>query len=349
MIRIITDMIGGSAQSTQHLPKATMEQVSGAIANGRASVVELLHRCSIPAKLQASVWAFLIGVYPLENVDANIKEKYLVVKRQWVSVTESQLIRSHLLLDDVKRCTQYIDANRQQFISVVVAHPAVLTLAFNIFMAILRVYHFIDKHFDVLKHIFRVFLWMFVEDIDITPTHCIFVGPGGIRYDQDTLEALMFWSIIYIFEGGETRRLLEISNPADHDTTEAISDFVFLVYPSMFRHLNTIGVKNFDRLIPSIIGHFSTFLPLCDCIDLWLAAAASPSFLDFTQFMLVSCLVLNFPNLFLSHSVPDQDLQPIIEQAFEYIDHRYLERASFILGERAREMVAQRIAQGGDL
>jgi hypothetical protein len=111
----------------------------------------------------------------------------------------------------------------------------------------------------------------------------------------------------------------------------------------MFRHLHLIGVKNFDRLIPLLISHFSTMLPLCDCIDLWLSAAASPSFLEFTQFMIISCLVLNFPNMLQLEHVPEQDLQPMVEQAFQYIDHRYLERSSFILGERARAMVDDKI------
>jgi hypothetical protein len=345
IVRIITDMIGGSAQSPNlHLPKATAEQINDAISNSRESVVDLLHRHSVPAPMKAIVWGFLIGLHPLDNFDRQLKQQYLTVRSQWKTVTESQLMRSKLLLARINRCTAYIEANRQQFISVVVTHPAILTLAFNIFMCVSHVFNFIEKHFDVLKHFVRLFLWMFVQDISMeVPDRITFVGPSGLEYDEDTLEALIFWSIVFVFEAGETRRLLEISNPDENETIETISDFIFLVYPSMFKHLHQIGVKNYDRLIPFLTGHFCTLLPLCDCIDLWLAAAASPSFLEFTQFMLISCLFLTFPNLVLFKPNADQDLQPVIEQAFEFIDHRYLEKASFSLGKRGRAMVEEKL------
>jgi hypothetical protein len=344
LIRRLTDMIGGAAQSAKtYLPLAAVEQVREAVAESRAAVADLVRRHSVPESMKGSVWAVLIGLHPLDRLDPRLKERYMVVKRQWTTITEAQLHRSKLLLGHVNRCTRYVEANRQQFISVVAAHPAILNLTFNIFMAILRVYNFIDKHFDVVKAIFRVFLWMFVRDVAETPDQTIFIGEDGLTYDEDTLETIIFWSILYVFEAAETRRLLELPKPADHETTEAICDFIFLVYPSMFKHLHQIGVRTFDRLIPLFTAHMSTLLPLCDCLDLWLAAAASPSFLEFTQFMLIACLFFNFPNMFSLEPSADQDLQPAIEQAFEYIDHRYLATASFTLSEKAREMVRERL------
>jgi hypothetical protein len=342
LFRAITDMIGVVGQN--HMPKATADQVYAAIATSRDAMVALLQRYCIGDAQKATVWAFLIGLYPLEDFNPQMKEDYLIVKRQWNSATDSQLHRSRILIRDMKNCADYIRANCQQFVSVVVPHRAVLKLAFDVFMSILRIFHFIEKHFRVLKDIFRVFLWMYVEDIiSSTAAGTLFLGPNNVKFDEDTLEAIIFWSIVYIFEAGETRRVLEIAASAGHEVTETISDFVLLLHPSMFRHLHQIGVRSFERLAPVLATHLSRFLPLCDCIDVWLAAAASPSFLEFTQFMLISALIFNFPNMFSLDPLPDQDLQPLIEQAFEFIDHRYLASASFVLGVRGKEMAEEKL------
>jgi hypothetical protein len=59
--------------------------------------------------------------------------------------------------------------------------------------------------------------------------------------------------------------------------------------------------------------------------------------------MLISALIFNFPNMFALDPLPDQDLQPLIEQAFEFIDHRYLASASFVLSVRGKEMAHEKL------
>jgi hypothetical protein len=190
--------------------------------------------------------------------------------------------------------------------------------------------------------LFRVFLWMFVADI-APGDRVMFRGPHGLEFDEDTLETIIFRSIVYVFEAGETRSLLALAGHADGEITESINDFIFVMHPSMYRHLYQIGVKSFDRLAPFIITHLSCFLPLCDCTDVWLAAAASSSFLEFTQYMLISSMVFSFPNMFSVEPVPDQDLQPIIEQAFDLLDYRYLIVVSFVLSIHGKEMLQEQL------
>jgi hypothetical protein len=209
-------------------------------------------------------------------------------------------------------------------------------------MSLLQVFHFLNRHFDCITALFSAVLWMFVVDTDRDGTG--FVDQNRRGYDEETLETLIFWSILYFLEADETKRLLEVTNPAENDCTEIISDFIFLVHSAMFKHLHQIGVRSFDQLIPLITSHMGTLLPLCDCLDLWLAALATPSFLEFTQVMTISCLFFNFPNTTAPAQTADQDLQSMIEKTLEFVDHRYLEMTSFVLVERAAEFIENRFA-----
>jgi hypothetical protein len=75
IVRTISDLIGASAQFRSiHLPKATAEQVNGAISVSRDAVVNLLHRHSIPLSMKAIIWNFLIGLHPF---DENVKTQYI--------------------------------------------------------------------------------------------------------------------------------------------------------------------------------------------------------------------------------------------------------------------------------
>jgi hypothetical protein len=247
--------------------------------------------------------------------------------------------RSRLLRDTFTGCEQYIRAHRQQFISVAVTDPSVVTVAFNVFRSVVQVYHFIQKHFDILKDIFRALLWMFVKDIKVLGSEVGFVSHTGVVFDRETLEVLIFWSIIFIFEAGETRRLLETSDLKRHTLTQSINDFIFLFHPSMFQVHREIGLKNYDALLPLIAGHLSSQLALCDCVDIWIASFASPSFLEFTEYILIACLFFNFPNVFSIDTLPDQDILPIIEQAFASLELGYLETAAFVFAESSREWI----------
>jgi hypothetical protein len=342
LIRRLSDLVGGAASANASwLPKASAEQVSSALSS-RSAVIDLLRHHSIPDALKGDVWCFMIGLRPLCE---DAISRYRVVKGQWMTITESQLQRSSLLWNDIHQCSNYIQTHQQQFVSVVVAHSSILKLAFDVFVSLLHVFHFLERHFDCLKGLFRAFLWMFVTDIARADGDgTVFLGQNGREYDEETLETLIFWSILYVLEAGETRRLLEVTKPADNDCTEAISDFIFLVHPAMFKHLHQIGVRSFERLIPLVTSHMSTLLPLCDCLDLWLAALAAPSFLEFTQVMIICCLFFNFPNAIPAAQTADQDLQPMIEKALEFVDHRYLEMTSFVLVERAAELIESRFA-----
>jgi hypothetical protein len=343
----LTDAIGSGAQSTKNLmSKASPEQIQAAFAS-RARLIELVRHFSIPHHLKADVWCRLIGLAPLDNVSPDRKRGYITVKQQWQNVTESQLQRSRLLRESFNKCSNYIQSNRQKFVSIVVSDPSVVSVAFNVFMSVLHVYQFIQNHFDVLKDIFRVLLWLFVKDVEKNQAgETVFVSQSHTIFDQETLEVLIFWSILFILEAGETRRLLETPDAKKTQITEFITNFLFLIHPGMFSVLHGAGVRSYDRLIPLLAGHMSSILALCDCFDVWLAAFATPSFLGFTEFMVLSCLFMNFPNMLLLEYSPDQDIVALIEQPFTYVDLPYIETASFVLSERAEGMIEAKLPAG---
>jgi hypothetical protein len=139
--------------------------------------------------------------------------------------------------------------------------------------------------------------------------------------------------------------------PDENEAAETISDFIFLVYPAMFQHLHQIGLHDFERLVPLLTDHFCTLMPLCDCVDIWLAAAAYPSFLEFTQFMLIACLFLAFPNVVSMQGMEEQDLHRVVQHAVKVLDHRYLEKVVFSLGSGGGQWgkKSSGVSRGGNL
>lgn len=341
LIEKITNMIGVYAvtASKENLPKASVEQLTQAMASSKEDVKKILRQYTVPDVMKADVWAYLIGLAPLDNLNPEIVSQYTRVKTQWQTTSHSQYVRSKLLRERLTACMNYVNTNKQSLLSVSVPDNSILTVAFNVFMSIVQVYHFATDHMDTLKNVFRVFLWLFVKDIDETGK---FVGWNGFTMDMDSLETVIFWSIIFMMEGGEMRRMMETPASDRVHLIEPVRDFIFLAHPSMFKHLHLTGT-NYSKLVPHVMNHLSTLLPLCDCIDTWFAALTAPCFVEFIEYIIISCLFFNFPNMISREQSTEQDLKSIIQQSFEFVGHRYLIIASFVLSERSEELVSETI------
>lgn len=345
LIEKITNMIGVYAvtSSKENLPKASVEQLTQAMSSSKADVKKLLRQYTVPDAMKADVWAYLIGLAPLNNLNPELIKQYTRIKTQWKTTSQSQYVRSKLIRERLSACIDYVNANKQAFLSVAVSDTSVLTVAFNVFMSVSQVYQFASDHKDTLKNVFRVFLWLFVKDITKDDKGGqLFVGSNGVTMDIESLETVIFWSILFIMEGGEMRRMMETPESELAHLVQPISDFIFLAHPSMFKHLHTTGV-NYSKIAPLVMNHLSTLLPLCDCIDTWFAALTAPCFIEFIEYIIISCLFFNFPNMISREQNSDQDLKAIIQQSFEFVGHRYLIIASFVLSERSEELVSEMI------
>jgi hypothetical protein len=98
-----------------------------------------------------------------------------------------------------------------------------------------------------------------------------------------------------------------------------------------------IGLKNYDGLLPLLSSYLSSHLALCDCVSIWVAAFASPKFLEFPEYILIARLFFNFSNVFSIDTLPGQDRLPVIDQAFASLELGYLKTAAFILPESSHE------------
>ena len=335
MMTTIVSWLGSPSEG--EAPTATIEQVDAAL----TSVVEmkkLVKRFSVPVERKADVWAFLVGLYsPDLELKPSLREQFLTIKKQWKTVTQSQYSRGEVLRKRFAECTDFVTKNKQTLFTVVVVDPFILTLAFDVLMSVTQVYMFMENHLGSLKDLFRVFLWMFVKNLEKRNDQPVFIGHNNKEMDVDTLEALIFWSILFMMEMGEIRRMLKSPDSTSNELMKQISDVIFLLHPLMYRHLHSRGLTNFKDLAPMITTHLST-LPLCDCADIWISALASDNFADLTHFMVIACLFFSLPETISR----EQPLTTIVEQTFQCLGHRYLITAAFVINERFREIVAEK-------
>ncbi|OHT11705.1 hypothetical protein TRFO_18765 [Tritrichomonas foetus] len=320
---------------------------------------KFLTKFFIPNERKADVWAFLTGLGPLDTINENRKNEYLALRNQWKSITQSQWRRSKILRDSFNLLNQSIGQNKQKLITVV-DDPSIIAVVFNVIMSLCHCYNFLSQKHNEQIHLIRVFLFMFVQRTEKTVIKTetsnsnsnnnqnVKITYYGYReslsYSSDDLETILFWSMLFILERGEVRRLLELPEKEKGSITAQVNDTIYIVHPLLYELLLKKGVKTFDRLIPLLTMHFSTLLPSCDCTDIWIAATAAPNFFGFIQFMVVSCFFVNFPNIMSLQPQKDQDLMKMIEPIFQVLDHYYLESVAFTLMQKSSELIQEGLA-----
>ena len=345
MTMIESYSISISAPSKHEEPAATLEQVDEAMVSTE-KLKALVRRFSVPVEKKSDVWSYLIGLStgaPELELKPYLKEQYLKIKTQWKTVTKSQYSRGSVLRTRFTKTMDFVNQNKKPLMTVVVTDSFILTLAFDVFMAIIQVYAFMESHLETVRDLFRVFLWMFVKNLEHRNREIVFIGNNNKEMDVDTLETLIFWSILYMMEAGEIRRMLESSESADSATEQLekqIGDVIFLLHRSMYRHLSRKGLTNFKDLMPMITTHLSGITTLCACTDIWISALASNSFADFTRFMVISSLFFSLPTTISREPTARQPITAIIEQAFQCVDHRYFIMAAFVITEQLKSMIS---------
>jgi hypothetical protein len=319
------------------MPLATADQLSNALSSPE-SLNGLLKHFSIPDDQKAEVWLFQLGFTTPGQVPDAIRSWYSDIKGSWCHVTESQYRRSQLTSSSFRACSDYIEGYRT-FFQEIVGDPTIISIAFNVFMNIIQVYHCFVDHLDLLRTPFGVLLRIFVDKTRTANGDTVFIGRKGQQYDRETLEIMLFWSLLFLLEAGESRLLVD-EKDGTHQIAEEVNSFIFLVHPQLFKCLFDAGVRDYDDLGPLLMTFFASELKWNQCADIWLAAMASPNIMTFIQYLLIASLFFNFPNIFSLEKAENRSLLPVVKQAFEFVDHRYLEVFSFVLSEHRHELIA---------
>jgi hypothetical protein len=315
------------------LREASAEAVMAALGS-RSDLRALLRQFSVPDRLKWRAWLSVIGLYPVDSISDELRRQYLVAKGQWATITKSQFGRSLIFRRTLNETLELVRGSKAGLLGIV-NNPAILPVAEAVMLTVVHLFQGIVKHREIVLDILKVVLWMLVEGVRQAKDP-VFVNREGIEYDATTLEILTFWFILFILEEGETRIGLQNAD-AKFDPTETMADFIMLVHSALAQKIHLVG--GYAPLRPVLAGHFSATLPPAKCTDVWLAASAVGSFKDFTQFMLVSCLLFNFPMLSAG-----SDLQKVIQgTAGGLVPHTYLEASSFVLCERGQDMVRQHL------
>jgi hypothetical protein len=328
LLATLTQAIG--IKRDRVMQDATPDEVMAALSS-RSQLRTLLAHASVPDRLKWRAWLVLIGLYPVESIGDEFRRQYQSVKLQWKTITKSQFSRGQFFRTTLDGALEFIQINCHAILGIV-DNKAIIGIAQSVLLTIVHLFQSVGKQLDILLDIFKVLLWILVKTVQ-GGSEPLFVNGEGVEYNSETLELLLFWSFLFIFEVGETRlSLLE----GKYDPTEEISDFITLVHEPLAQKIFSMG--GYGRLRPVIAGQFSTALPVDKCADVWLAAAAAKSFKDFIQFTLVACLLFNFPMM-----SAETDLQTVIAPTLQLISHRYLEAAAFVLCERAQDMVREHL------
>jgi hypothetical protein len=327
----LTPAIGQTSDCSMR--EASDEAVMAALGS-RSDLRALLRQFSIPDHLKWRAWLSVIGLYPVDSIGDELRRQYWVAKRQWSTITRSQLGRSQLFRRNMNDTLELVRGSDSGLLGVV-NDAAILPVAEAVMLTVVHVFHGFVKYRQIVLDMLKVVLWMLVDSVR-GAADPVFVNREGIEYDATTLEIMAFWSIVFIFEEGETRISLQDTD-TKFDPTETMADFITLIHSALAQKIHRIG--GYGPLRTLLSGHLSATLPPAKCADVWLAASALESFRDFTQFMLISCLLFNFPMMSAA-----SDLQNLIRAtAGGLVPHRYLEASAFVLCERARDMVREHL------
>ena len=304
----------------------------------KENMKKLLYNHNISNDKKADVWGYLIGIYPLNEIPKERRETYSRIKNQWTSITKSQYLRSKIIYQDINTLIDCIKNNKQKIMTVI-PDRIIIKIVFNVLMSLRQLYHFLDGHYNDLIMIIRVFLWMFVKDTVFKKGEKLFIIHDDLLYDNEELETVLFWSMLYFIEKNEVRRLYENEEIAKIYIIEEINNFISSTHPEMHKLLQQKGISDFNRIIPLFTMGFSSILPFCDCADLWITAMSSSNFYLFIEYMIISCIFFNFPNILLLPQGKKQDIIPFIEQIFLLLDHYYVENTTFRLMENVENLL----------
>jgi hypothetical protein len=326
--RISLAVSSTAASPKKSAPTASAESIAEAF-QSRHAMRELLLSSRVEDQLKWRVWLFMLGLYPTDTLNESFSSQYLNVRTLWYSITRSQAKRSQRLGTGLSAVVAFLENHRNDLLCVV-ADPAVLAVIRSVLLSIVYLFWSIADHLDAVLAILKVLLWLFVTRVE-NGDH--FVNPEGDIFDSEKLEILLFWSLLYVLEIGETRVNLQNS-----DSRLAGDDFIIIVQYGFAALIQPKG--GYEQLRPIVATHLATMLPPSKCMDVWLTAVATPSFAEFTEFMVVTAVLLSFGALLAS---PPNPLETFVRPTFACVGLDYLRAVAFFFQSNAREMVEERL------
>lgn len=316
---------------TKYHTLSETEQASD-ITNAFTSLDEmrkLIRSYIIPPDLKSDIWAYLIKIYPLNDLPKSIVTQYSQVKSQWISVTQSQYTRASVLKEVFLLITKKVNQSRKEFEDI---SSIPLEVHFNVIMALIQVYHFLSNHFEELAKVYQIFEWLFIKEFRVKEDKSLEIRVNKDTWvNQDQLETILFWSMINMLEVGELRRLFEIEDNHKEKITEQIEDYILMIHPQLYK-LITKESSGIDSLSTLLTTCFRLILPPDQCSDILVFGMASNSMLEFNQNYVTACLFFTLPTL-LETSKRDTPLIEKIEQTNKLLGQTYVANSSLILIE----------------
>ena len=308
--------------------------------NSKEELCEYLKHNAIKEEMKSTIWAKLIGIYPLTNINPKIRDSYFNIKKQWSLITISQVKRSSIYQDIFCSFTRYIELNTKSLFEIV-NDPCVKQLVFNVLMSLCQFYFHFHKYHNELISMIKVLLWIFIKDVR-NENDCIryvIKTPGSeLLLSSDDMEIILFWSMVCISEQGELRRLLNDKNKCN---TNDLDDLFYLIHPNMYQiiHQRTKDKNCFRPLTELFKTMLSSILTFSKCSDIWIAAMSTTSFFDYIKYIISASVFYNFPTFVAKPKISGEIILQLSKQIISYLDHRFIEATAFLLFNKVKEII----------
>lgn len=305
----------------------------------RDLLVETLQHRLLPMEFKADAWCLLSGMGPIESPIPLVLESYRTCRNIWQTMTESQLRRSSKRQNDIAKITNIVHVNRKNLLTVV-ADESILTITFNTLMSLLILYDFLGNHIEQVITLVRIVYYIFIKSVKDGKLYEV---KENVEYDSETMEAVTFWSLIYLLEKCDIKNVLLDSDNKKTRDLDYIGDLCFLIHPHLFKMLQSKGISSFAS-VKLIAGQlYSSFLPLNSLTDLIFHAIVSGNVYIYSQTLLLAGVFFNFPNI-------DQEnlsMSQLLDQIFKVLNPSFLMNSGYLLMQNVANLIVKYFPQLG--
>lgn len=305
----------------------------------KSKLIELLHTKFLPKDAKVDAWCLLTGIGKVETPNSDVITLYKNFKNQWFTLTDSQFRRSSKRYSDIAKITAAIENDKKRLLTVV-ADESILQISFNIIMSLVVLYDFLGNHIDEVITLLGIVYYIFIKSVNNGKLYQV---KDDVEYDQETIEAVAFWSMIYLLEACEVKNwIFDIDNKKTKNN-DYTGDLCFLVHPHLSKILESKGITSFVSLKSVMCLFYSNLLGLNHVTDCIFQAIASGNVFSYVQSVILAGIFLNFPNIDSS----DTNIDDILSQLFQVLTPQYLMCSGLVLMQNITNLIDKYFPQLG--
>ena len=277
------------------------------------------------------VWLKLLYLPQIEDFKTKLMGQYLTVKKQWLSLNESQIKRSTWMLENIKA----VEKATYDFESPHAVPRKLSQCVFNILMTIGHVdsnyYNFLDKIVHIMQVIFYKAKPVFNKDGTVVIE--------GNTVETEHFESIVFWILLKLLMRGELSRLFPISVEAPQIVFEPISFFLERTCPHLLNLLGEFGFFDLTEVVPYVLDLFSSFFEYEETVELWTAAMCSSSLFEFFISFIICCLAFNAQSLLYDDRSIGIKWVELIKLPIDQFGLKFLISAAMQLNNSLRDLI----------